>query len=230
MIDGKKVLALIPARGGSKGIKQKNIKKLCGKPLIAYSIIEALKSQYIDRTIVSTDDETIANISRKYGANVPFRRSKELASDDARTIDVILDAVRRMQDDGEKFDILILLQPTSPLRTVEDIDNALERFIAVKAKGVVSVSLVDDHPILIRKVDRDGGLVHVLGMNSSCRRQDMDLFYRVNGCIYINRIDQLNGETSLNDNPVGYIMEKSHSVDIDELKDFALAEFYISQR
>lgn len=227
MFKGKKVLALIPARGGSKGIKDKNIIDLNGKPLIAYTIMAAKKSKYIDDVVVTTDSERIADVSKKYGASVPFLRPKELASDTAKTIDAVIHAINFLKTYGTSYDILILLQPTQPLRSTEEIDSALEYFDKKGSRGLASVSLVDDHPILIRTIDQDGELTSILGEKSTVRRQDMPNYYRINGCIYINSICEINDETSFNDNPIGYIMLNEHSVDIDELKDLVVAKYYI---
>lgn len=230
MFAGKRILALIPARGGSKGIKGKNIVDLCGKPLISYTIIHALRSKYIDRVIVSTDNEAIAKVAREYGADVPFTRPDELASDTAKTIDVVLHAIDFFGDSDEQFDILVLLQPTQPLRTVKDIDESIRFFFDNGQRGLVSVSSVDDHPLLIRTINDSNELSTMLKACSTCRRQDMPEYYRVNGCIYINRVDEIDQSLSFNDNSIGFIMEKSHSVDIDEEKDLIMAEYYLKQR
>lgn len=230
MIDDKKVLALIPARGGSKGIKDKNIYPLGGKPLIAHSVLAAKKSKYIDRILVSTDSPRIAEVAREYGADVPFLRPSEYAQDHSKTIDAVLHAIRRLKENGDDYDILTLLQPTQPLRTAEDIDGALEIFIKSGEKPVVSISEVKDHPLLIRSVATDNSLVHLLPQSSTVRRQDFPVYYRVNGCIYINRIKDVTESTSFNDNPCPYIMEKEHSVDIDEPADLAVAEYYLRLR
>lgn len=230
MIDGKRVLALIPARGGSKGIKDKNIYPLCGKPLIAYSVDAGKGSRYVDHVIVSTDSIKIAKTAREYGADVPFLRPEEYAADTSRTIDAVLHAICWLERNGEHYDILLLLQPTQPLRTAEDIDEALEIFMKAEGQPVVSVSEVKEHPILIRTIGEDGKLVHLLNQLSTVRRQDMSVFYRVNGCIYINLIDELMENTSFNDNPVPFVMTREHSVDIDELSDIALAEYYLRNR
>ncbi len=227
MFETKRILALIPARGGSKGIPHKNIAPLAGKPLIQYSIDAALGSRYIDYVLVSTDDEEIARVSRDCGAEVPFLRPEALASDTAKTIDAVLHAVETLRDMGEAFDSLVLLQPTSPLRTTAEIDGAIERFYACGRKAVVSVSEVSDHPILMRTIERtaDGErLKPLLQVSSTVRRQDMPPFYRVNGSIYVNPIENLNPGTSFNDNPVPWVTAKEHAVDIDELTDLALAE------
>ena len=221
-----RILAVIPARGGSKGIPHKNIIDLCGKPLIAYTIEAAVNSKYIDYVMVSTDDEEIAEIARAFGAQVPFMRPAELASDTAKTIDAIIHCIKGLSDIGERFLDVVLLQPTEPLRTNYDIDAAIERYYESNRNSLVSVSEVDDHPILIRTI-QDDILKPILNVSSTCRRQDMPKYYRVNGCIYINPIESINDSTSFNDNIIPYVMQKNHSVDIDELSDLALAEFYL---
>ncbi len=228
MINNKKVLAVIPARGGSKGIKNKNIYPLCGKPLIAYSIEAAKKSNYIDEIVVSTDSEKIANIAKEYGASVPFLRPSELATDTSKSIDAIIYTIETLKKNGNIFDILVLLQPTSPLRITEDIDGALYTFAKKSFKSIVSVSEVNDNPILIRTIDDDGKLRRLLNTDSSVRRQDMKNYYRVNGSIYINLISEINANTSFNDNELPYIIPQERSVDIDELKDLAVAEWYLN--
>lgn len=226
MYDGKRILAIIPARGGSKGIPHKNIIDLCGKPLISYTIKAGKDSKYIDYVMVSTDDSEIARISKDYGAEVPFMRPVELAADTSKTIDAIIHAVNQLKKMEHEFDTLVLLQPTEPLRNASDVDGAIEKYFECGCKPLVSISEVDDHPILIRSIDGDA-LKPLLDISSTCRRQDMPKYYRVNGCIYINPIPELNAETSFNDNKVPYIMDRSHSVDIDELIDLEVAKYYI---
>lgn len=222
-----KIVAFIPARGGSKGVKRKNIRELAGKPLIYYTITAALESKYIDRVIVSTEDEEIAKISINFGAEIPSLRPIELAKDTTTTLEVILDGVNAYLNPRE-WDSLVLLQPTQPLRTAEDIDHAIEFYYKNGKKSLVSVSEADDHPVLMRYFDKANHLNKYLNISSTLRRQEMGKVYRVNGAIYINQMAELNAETSFNDNEIGYIMEKSHSVDIDDLSDFALAEYYLA--
>ncbi len=229
MIDNKKVLAIIPARGGSKGIKDKNIYPLCGKPLIAYSIEAAKHSEYIDEILVSTDSEKIANVAKEYGASVPFLRPKELASDTSKSIDAIVHAIDTLKNSNQFFDILVLLQPTSPLRSAEDVDGALEEFSKNDYKSLVSISEVNDNPILIRTIDENEKLKRLLNADSSVRRQDMKKYYRVNGSIYINLISEIDVSTSFNDNIIPYIVPQERAVDIDEMKDLAVAEYYITK-
>ncbi len=219
MIAGQRVLALIPARGGSKGIKGKNIIDVCGKPLLGYSVDAAKKSQYVDGVVVSTDSEEIAETARRCGAEVPFLRPERLASDTAKSIDAVLHAVDTLREQGNGYDIVVLLQPTQPLRTAEDIDGALEAFERQGRKGLVSVCEVEEHPILMRTIGENGTLERVLSCSSTVRRQDMPPFYKVNGCIYINGVEELSEETSFNDNPIPYVMPRERSIDIDSYAD-----------
>lgn len=218
-------MAIIPARGGSKGIPRKNITLLNKKPLIAYTIDAALQSKYIDYTAVSTEDEEIAAISRSYGTDI-IMRPAELADDTIATKDVLLHAVSTL---AEEYDFLVLLQPTSPLRLSRHIDEAIELFESSCYDCLASVSPVEDHPFLIRQIAADGELSKLLPTNSSVRRQDMPEYYRINGAIYINRISQLNLETSFNDNQVGYIMPREYSIDIDNPIDLLIAEVMLKK-
>lgn len=218
------ILAVIPARGGSKGIPGKNIKDLYGQPLIAYTIQAALDCKKIDRVVVSTDSEEIAGVAKKYGADVPFLRPAALAMDTSKTIDAVIDVLERLQ---ETYEYVVLLQPTSPLRTAEDIEKAIDKAIAT-GKDVASVSLVKEHPVLMREIGDDDALVPLLSGESTIRRQDMKEIYRVNGAVYVNRVADLTKDTSFNDNPVGYVMPVERSIDIDEESDFLLAEHFMS--
>lgn len=220
---------MIPARGGSKGIKNKNIIDLCGHPLISYTIAAAKKSRYIDSVIVSTDSEKIAEIAVSCGGNVPFLRPAALASDTSTTIAVVCHAIQTLKESGDRYDVLILLQPTSPLRTQEDIDKALEKFER-EGLPIASVSKAKDSPSLLRKLTGESQMVSLLGVPSTIRRQDMPPVYRVNGSIYINAIPSLSENTSFNDNVCPYVMEESHSVDIDDYLDMEIAKYYIERK
>lgn len=230
MIENKKVLALIPARGGSKGIKDKNIIDVAGKPLIAYSIEAAAASEYVDRVIVTTDSEKIKGISEEWGAEVPFLRPAEYAADNSTTLDAVLHAIRKLQSEGERFDVLVLLQPTSPLRTKEDIDGALEKFVKNGCEALAGISPVTDSPILIRRIGADGRMEKLLQVGSTVRRQDMPEYYRINGSVYINNIDEINENTSFNDNPLPYVMDAGHAVDVDDLKDLEVVKYFLKKR
>lgn len=231
MINGKRVVGWIPARGGSKGIKDKNIKLLDGKPLIFYTIDAAKKSQYIDEVIVSTDSEKIAKIAEMYGAKIPELRPKELAEDTSKTLDAVLYTLKYFEKHNISFDIFCILQPTSPLRTNEDIDKALLLF--EKDKGVhdiISVSPVRKHPLLLRSICEDGHMEKLLPLKSTVRRQDMSPYFEINGAIYINAVCRINDTTSFNDNSIPFIMSTKNSVDIDEPEDFILAEYFIKNK
>ena len=222
------ILAIIPARAGSKGIKDKNIIDLNGKPLIAYSIEAGLKSKYIDKVVVTTDGEEIAREAIKYGAEVPFLRPEYLSSDNAKTIDAVIHCIEEMEKLGEKYDYVVLLQPTQPLRQSWHIDEAIELILEKNEEALVSVSKVKDHPILMRTIDSNGYAINLLEGSSTKRRQEFPDFYKVNGAIYINKINEnLNNDTSLNDNKLVYIMDEKYDVDIDEMLDLQIAELAI---
>lgn len=223
MINDMRVCAIIPARGGSKGIKNKNIKLFCGEPLISYAINAAKKCVYIDKVFVSTDSIEIAEISAKCGAEVPFMRPVELASDTSKTIDAIVYTIEKLRSMNEHFDVLVLLQPTSPLRNYLNITEALEKFVEFSCRGLVSVNEVEENPILFRTIE-EGLLKKLLQVNSTVRRQDMPTYYKVNGAIYINLVEEIDSNLSFNDNKVAYIMDTKQSVDIDTIEDFEYAE------
>jgi CMP-N,N'-diacetyllegionaminic acid synthase len=228
MIKDKKILAIIPARGGSKGISNKNIIDLCGKPLIAYSIEEALKTKYIDKVIVSTDSEKIKDISLKWGADVPFMRSNELSSDSAKSIDVVLHCLEYFNNVDEYYDYVILLQPTSPLRNCKDIDDSLEMIINKKGSSLVSICPVEQNPVLMRTIANDRMNEIVNCQKDNLRRQELPEFYIFNGAIYINLVEMLYDEkVFVNSDTIPYVMDKNKSIDIDEPKDIVLAEFFL---
>lgn len=230
MYKDQRILAIIPARGGSKGIPNKNIIDLCGKPLIAYSILAAQKSRYIDDIIVSTDSEKIRDISLEYGASVPFLRPAHLASDTSKTIDCMIYTIQELNKQGQLYDYVVLLQPTQPLRKEGVIDEAIAQLLESPEESLVSVTTVTEHPILMRTITKEGTLKSLLPMSSTVRRQDFPAVYRVNGSIYINRINEhFNESTSLNDNVLPYIMDEQYSVDIDSLADLRKAEAFLEQ-
>lgn len=215
-------LAYIPARGGSKGIPKKNIAQIGDLPLIAFTILAAQKSMLFERVMVSTDSEEIAAVARQYGAWVPFLRDSAVAQDGTKTIDTVVSDTRRLTEMGEVFDQFVLLQCTSPFRTAEDICGAVA-LAEEKNGGVVSVSPVSDHPLLMRTIGDDGRLVKLLNVSSTCRRQDMPAYYRVNGAIYVNAWSDIMPSLSFNDNPYGFVMDERDSLDIDTLADLQKA-------
>ena len=224
MYEDKSVLAIIPARGGSKGIPGKNIKPLCGHPLIAYTVSAARKSKYVDAVVVTTDSKEIAEVSRRYVAEVPFMRPEKLASDTSKTIDAVVHARDAMVNLGREYDIIVLMQPTSPLRHAEDVDGAIEAYFSHGLMGVASVLEASENPVLTRHLDEFGVMHPLIPISSTIRRQDMPRFYHVNGAIYVNDFHGLSLDTSLNDNPVAYVMKKDRSLDIDNIEDFLRAE------
>ena len=228
MINNEKVLALIPARGGSKGLPGKNIKKLSGKPLIAWTIEEAKKADYIDEVIVSTDSKEIAEISQSYGASIPFMRPDVLATDHAKGIDVIKHTIEFFKDE---FDVIIVLQPTSPLRTYKNINSAFMEFQKKKCQAVVSVCKVE-HPIQwTGTLMKDKSMKNFINEDiKNKNRQDLQTYYRLNGAIYISKIDYLfQNNGFLGNNTFAYIMSKKNSVDIDSILDFKFAELLLRE-
>ncbi len=221
-----KVLAVIPARGGSKGLPGKNIKRLGDKPLIAWTIEAALNAKFIDKTIVSTDCQEIAQVSRAYGAEVPFIRPDELSSDTATSSDVILHAIGSMKSE---FNVILLLQPTSPFRTAKDIDSASELYNSSSTSSVVSVCLADKSPYWYFFKNNVGMMSPVLSMEGQfSRRQELPDTYLLNGAIYIVDIKKfLSQKKFIFDDSISYVMSKESSIDIDEPLDFKLAQLIL---
>lgn len=229
MINGLKILAIIPARGGSKGIKNKNISTLGNKPLISYTIEAALTSHYIDEILVSTDSQEIAKVCEDYGDFIPFLRPAALAGDNSQIIDAVLYTLAQLRQQGREYDALVLLQPTQPFRTGADIDAALEVYAAQGQKSLASVCMMNESPILMRRIV-NGHLERLLPQASTVRRQDMPNYYKVNGCIYINNISELEENTSFNDNEIPFIMERAVSLDIDTAEDLNNAEKFLAKQ
>lgn len=230
MYKDKKILAVIPARGGSKGIPKKNIIDLLGKPLLYYSVKSAKESKYIDKVIISTDDEEIAEVGKKLGAEVPFLRPKEISGDKAKSIDAFIHAIKKLEKLEEKYDYILLLQNTSPLRQSWHIDEAIEKIIESDERSLVSVSEVIEHPCIMRTLDEKGCTLPLISMTGDMRRQDFPPIYIVNGAIYIQKNDEhLNLDTNLNGGKLAYIMSREYSVDIDEYLDLDIAMHYLKK-
>lgn len=228
-----KILAIIPARGGSKGVPKKNIIEINGKPLITYSIDNAKKSKYLDKLIVSTDDLEIKEIIDYFYRTdnlVPFLRPKKLAQDTSKTIDCVIHTIETLEAENEFYDYVVILQNTSPLRKSFHIDEAIEKIINSNKNSLVSLSEVKEHPILMRKIEENGNITNLLNTNSTIRRQDFEKYYKVNGAIYIQKIDKnFNSNISLNDGKLGYIMEKKYSIDIDNYIDIKIVEYLLEK-
>ncbi|MCG8540268.1 MAG: acylneuraminate cytidylyltransferase family protein [Clostridia bacterium] len=227
-----KTLAFIPARAGSKGVKDKNIKELAGKPLIAYTIEEAVRSNIFEDIVVSTDSTKIAEVARLYGANVPFLRPKELALDDSPTMDAIFHCLDYMINNGKKYDIIMLLQPTSPLRQWYHIKEAYELFNEKQADFVISLCECEHSPLWTNTIDEDLRMDNFIRQEiKNVRRQDLATYYRLNGAVYVAKVDKLLEEKSFfGRNSYAYIMNKYSSVDIDSIEDFEFAEFVLNRR
>lgn len=228
MIGGKSVLAIIPARGGSKGLPGKNIRPMCGKPLIGWSIFQGLESQYIDEVLVTTDSQEILDIAKQFGANAPFIRPKPLADDDATSIDVLLHAVDYLTKAGRVYDYLVLLEPTSPLRDVSDIDGAIELLINNElAESVVGVTKVEGaHPSFLFTIQNEL-LRPMLGMEpNGLRRQDLkDDYYYLEGSIYVSSVTALIERRGFyHADAFPWVVDRYKAIEIDELCDFIAAE------
>lgn len=232
MINGETVLAIIPARGGSKGVPRKNIKDLCGKPLIAWTIEEALKSKYIDRLIVSTEDDEIAKISKKYGAEVPFMRAKGLAQDNTPGIDPILHCINWLMD-NEKYhsDYICTLQCTSPLRKSNHIDEALEMLGQKVADSIIGVCESEVSPYWMKNIKKGKLVDFIKNSHVYKRRQELPMVYRLNGAIYIGKTEILKKNRNwYTDNTIPYIMSNEDSIDIDTMMDFKFAELVMKEK
>ena len=231
MYNNKKILAIIPARGGSKRLANKNLLPLNGKPLIGWSIDEAKVSKYIDRLIVSTDSQEIREVAKAFGADTPFLRPSELAEDETRSIDVVIHAVHFLK--AENYDYVILLQPTSPLRDVDDIDGAIEYFFDKNATSIIGVCEMEHSPIWSNTLDEDRSMDRFLDPKyNNSRSQDLPTYYRINGAFYMSKVNSvLENETFFIDHDIyAYIMSLEHSVDIDTYIDFTTAEAILKQK
>jgi CMP-N,N'-diacetyllegionaminic acid synthase len=221
------VVCVIPARGGSKGLPGKNIKMFCGKPLIAHTIEQAKQSKYIDRIIVSTEAEEIAQISLEYGAEVPFMRPMELAGDSSSTVDVLLHAINWLEDvDQYAFDILLLLHTTTPLRSVEDINEIISLMVEENADNVFSVAEAHRNPYFNMVEEGSDGFVRLVKEGSFSTRQAAPKVYDMNAAIYVWWKNVLRDEKKIFFKKTKiYVMPKERSMDIDDDLDFRIAEF-----
>lgn len=226
-----KNLAIIPARSGSKGLKDKNIKELCGKPLMTYTIETAIKSKQFDVIHLSTDSDVYANIAKAYGADVPFLRKVELASDTSTIWDTVRDVLDKYKKIGKEFDTITLLQPTSPLREANDIIKCFQ-MLKNKEKGeaIISVCEMEHSPLICNQLDDTGSMKDFIKKEVvMLQRQSLPKYYRINGAIYLLKIDVLKKYQTIYDSEVyAYIMSQERSIDIDSLLDFKIAEQVIN--
>ena len=224
-----KSIAIIPARSGSKGVKNKNIRDLCGKPLMAYTIEAAINSGEFDEIMVSTDSEKYAKIARQYGANVPFLRSSETASDNASSWDMVEEVLSGYRMLGKEFETFCLLQPTSPLRTADDISGAYQLFKDKAKFAVVSVCEAEHSPLWSGHLPDSGEFVDFIDQKHMKQRQAGGKYYRLNGAIYIVSIDKFKSDRYLYQaGSYAYIMEQNHSIDIDTEFDLEMAKIIMN--
>ncbi len=228
MIDGFRVLGLIPARGGSKGLPRKNVLDLCGKPMIAWTIEAALASRHMDRVILSSDDPEIMQTATGYGCDVPYQRPNHLATDEATTIDVALHAA----DTLPEFNVLVILQPTSPLRTAEDIDATLEQLFARRAPSCVSVTEPEKSPYWSYGIDPKGRIDPLIDASlARRRRQDLPTAYVLNGAVYAAHIDWLREQRAfVGPGTVAHVMPHGRSLDVDTLVDLKISSLLLQER
>lgn len=229
------ILAIIPARGGSKGLPGKNILPLAGQPLIAYTIAAANNAALLDRVVISTDSHQIADVARQYGGETPFIRPLELARDDTLIYPVLIHTIQWLKTHDDYLpDYVMLLQPTSPLRTSQDIDNAISKALDNDADGIVSLCHADPHPYLTMRLDQNEIISQFMKLDAPLtekysRRQDLPDAYNINGAIYLaKRQVLLEKNTFYTDRTYAYIMPPERSIDIDSQWDLRLAELVLN--
>lgn len=222
MKQDNKILAVIPARGGSKRLPRKNVLELGGKPMIQWSIDAAHASKYISKIVVSTDNEEIAGLCEELEIDLLWRPDY-LSTDKAKSDDVLIHAIKSMQG---KYNFVILLQPTSPLRTTKDIDMAIELLFEKKADAIISVCETEHSPLWSNTLPKNGNMNDFINKSVKGKRsQDLPSYYRLNGAIYIYDIEKLLSERSMffNNNTFSYVMDRKKSIDIDEQIDLEFA-------
>jgi CMP-N,N'-diacetyllegionaminic acid synthase len=224
MINNKKVLAVIPARGGSKGIPRKNIIEINGRPLIAWTIEAAKRSNYIDKIVLSSEDDEIIKVALDWGCEIPFKRPLDLANDHTPGIEPVLHVLENIKG----FDYLVLLQPTSPLRTSEDIDECIKLCIESNTNSSVSVCESDKSPYWMYTINREQILNKILDDDrSTYQRQILPRTFFLNGAVYVAEIKWLlESKAFVGNNTIAYVMPKERSVDIDTRFDLQLAEYF----
>ncbi|TOK78025.1 acylneuraminate cytidylyltransferase family protein [Vibrio parahaemolyticus] len=228
MIGKQKVIAIIPARGGSKRLPRKNVLNLAGKPLISWTIDAAKECKYIDEILVSTDDREISNIALQHGVHMPELRPSHLSSDSATTESLLLYCLEQYEIDAN---IIVLLQPTSPLRSALDIEKSLEYYIEKSAKSVVTVTQCEHSPLWANILPEDFNMGRFIPEKNTKRSQELPVFYRLNGAIYIFDIDTFKvcGMKYSKDS-YAYLMDNESSIDIDTELDFKFADFLLNER
>jgi N-acylneuraminate cytidylyltransferase len=227
VINGQRILAIIPARGGSKGLPRKNIIDVNGKPLIQWTIDVAKDSKYLDRVVISTEDDEIASICKNLGADVPFKRPISLAEDSTPGMAPILHAVDAV---GQDYELVMVLQPTSPLRLAEDIDAAIELLVTRQVNSCVSVSIQEKSPYWMYSKSDTDKLVPILEGDFPTR-QSAPVTYALNGAIYVALTDWLKqSKTFLSEETIAFVMPRERSIDVDGWLDLILVNALLSTR
>lgn len=233
MINDKKVLVIVPARSGSKGLKDKNILELHGKPLLGWPINAALKSKYVDEVVLSTDSEEYKKMGLKQGAEVPFLRPVELSGDKVASIDVILHCVEWLEAQSKVFDILVLLEPTSPMTDTFDIDKALEELVSSPdTTSIVGVSKAEcNHPVFAYKKGEQSLLRPFINqIGKAVRRQELDDAFYLDGSLYISCIETLKKErTFYTKSTLGFEFPKWKAFEIDDEIDFEIVKLLMKK-
>lgn len=227
MFKGHSILAIIPAKGKSSRLPGKNIKPFAGKPLIAWTIVESRKSRFLDEIIVSTENEEIARIARRCGVKVPFKRPSYLTKRHVSSIDVARHAAAWFENNGKYFDLIILLQPTSPLRTVRDIDESIKHFFKKETDALISVIRETKSPFWFKIINKNGYLDDLIKDKSKKKFQNK-IICMPNGAIYIFRTDVLFSKR--NYKTTFYLMDNIRSIDIDDRLDFDIAQWIMQER
>lgn len=233
MINGMKVLGLVTARGGSKGLPGKNIRDLCGKPLIAWTIDAAKTAGVLDAIVVSTDDPVIATVAEQFGAEVPFLRPELLAGDSASSIDVVLHALDTLAARGREFDLVVLLEPTSPLREPSDIEQGVTQLVSSGAGALVSVCQAEcTHPAFMYRQGEGHRLMPFLERQpTGLRRQELEPLFFLEGTLYISKVDVLRANRSFyHADTIGYLVPKWKSLEIDDMDDFLMVEALVKNK
>ena len=228
MINKQKILGIIPARGGSKGLPRKNILSLANQPLIAHSIDQANQSKYIDKLILSSEDQEIIDICKSYKIDIPFKRPKSLSEDGTSGLDVVLHAVENIVG----YDLVVLLQPTSPLRHAKDIDNCIEKLINRNVNACVSVVETSKSPYWMFELNEHQNFIPVIkNVPLVSIRQELPITYAINGAVYVAKINWfIQKKEFITDETIAYVMPKDRSVDIDTKEDFLFAEYLFSKK
>lgn len=230
MYSNKTFLAIIPARSGSKRLPNKNIKELCGKPLMAWSIEAGLQSKYIDEVVVSTDSQEYANIAMQYGAKIPYLRPQSLSEDLSTTIDTLKHMINFYANTLQlHFDYVVLLQPTNPARQAKHIDEAIEKLLSYQGNAIIGVCQCEHSPLWCNTLPENQRMDNFINPKIyNIRSQDLPTYYRLNGAIYIARTEWLmQSKSNFGENTYAYKMPIENSIDIDSLLDFKIAEVIV---